>query len=127
MINFYKDRQQKIIDPKLFSDVADQLASKIHQSGAEKANKRTQIRKFYDEVVRFNGLAKGNPQDWDNILPFVNMLIAKATYALGRNLVTKDFVDFIKSGVGQVQDVKDMDVFTGFFEAFMGFYKQYDR
>jgi CRISPR-associated protein Csm2 len=59
--------------------------------------------------------------------PFVNMLIAKATYALGRNLVTKDFVEFMKSGVEQVQDAKDMDVFAGFFEAFMGFYKQYDR
>jgi CRISPR-associated protein Csm2 len=127
MITFYKDKSQKLIEPKLFSDVAEQWASKINQSGGGRLNKRTQIRKFYDEVVRYNGLAKNNSNDWDNILPFINMLIAKATYALGRNLVTREFVDFIKSGVGQVQDVKDMDVFAGFFEAFMGFYKQYDR
>jgi CRISPR-associated protein Csm2 len=127
MISFYKDKNKKIIDPKLFSDIAEQWAAKINESGNGRSNKRTQIRKFYDEVVRYNSLAKGNPKDWDNILPFINMLIAKATYALGRNLVTREFVDFIKAGVNQVQDEKDMDVFAGFFEAFMGFYKQYER
>jgi CRISPR-associated protein Csm2 len=127
MINFYKDKNKKIIDPKLFSDIAEQWADTINHSGNGRSNKRTQIRKFYDEVVRYNNLAKGNPKDWDNILPFINMLIAKATYALGRNLVTREFVDFIKESVNQVQDEKDMDVFAGFFEAFMGFYKLYER
>jgi len=127
MISFYKDRNKKIIDPKLFSDVAEQWAAKINQSGNGRSNKRTQIRKFYDEVVRYNSLTKGNPNDWDNILPFINMLTAKATYALGRNLVTREFVDFIKENVNQVQDETDMDVFACFFEAFMGFYKQYER
>jgi CRISPR-associated protein Csm2 len=127
MISFYKDRNKKIIDPKLFSDVAEQWAAKINQSGNGRSNKRTQIRKFYDEVVRYNSLTKGNPKDWDNILPFINMLTAKATYALGRNLVTREFVDFIKENVNQVQDETDMDVFACFFEAFMGFYKQYER
>jgi len=127
MISFYKARNKKIIDPKLFSDVAEQWAAKINQSGNGRSNKRTQIRKFYDEVVRYNSLTKGNPNDWDNILPFINMLTAKATYALGRNLVTREFVDFIKENVNQVQDETDMDVFACFFEAFMGFYKQYER
>ena len=75
------------MNPTLFSDVAEKFADKIYKSGLQKKNKRTQIRKFYDEVIRLNSLAnnKTNPEEWDNILPYVNMLIAKAAYAEGRD------------------------------------------
>lgn len=127
MISFYKDKEKRVLDPKLFSTTAEQWAKKINESGGGKSNKRTQIRKFYDEVVRYNTLAKVNPgDDWDNILPYINMLIAKAAYAKGRNnLVTEDFVGLLKDCVEQIRDPRDLDVFTNFFEAFMGFYRQY--
>mgnify|MGYP000927383945 FL=1 len=90
-------------------------------------NKRTQIRKFYDEVVRLNGNVKSNPDDWETVLPFINMLIAKAAYANGRNtLVTDDFVALLKDCVSQVQKPADLDVFANFFESFMGFYRKYE-
>ena len=129
MISFYKDKEKRVLDPKLFSTTAEQWAKKINESGGGKFNKRTQIRKFYDEVVRYNTLAKVNKEDkkdWDNILPYINMLIAKAAYAKGRNnLVTEDFVGLLKDCVEQIRDPRDLDVFTNFFEAFMGFYRQY--
>jgi len=129
MISFYKDKEKRVLDPKLFSTTAEQWAKKINESGGGKSNKRTQIRKFYDEVVRYNTLAKVNKEDkkdWDNILPYINMLIAKAAYAKGRNnLVTEDFVGLLKDCVVQIRDPRDLDVFTNFFEAFMGFYRQY--
>ncbi|OIP91927.1 MAG: type III-A CRISPR-associated protein Csm2 [Syntrophobacterales bacterium CG03_land_8_20_14_0_80_58_14] len=129
MISFYKDKEKRVLDPKLFSTTAEQWAKKINESGGGKSNKRTQIRKFYDEVVRYNTLAKVNKEDkkdWDNILPYINMLIAKAAYAKGRNnLVTEDFVGLLKDCVEQIRDPRDLDVFTNFFEAFMGFYRQY--
>jgi CRISPR-associated protein Csm2 len=90
-------------------------------------NKRTQIRKFYDEVVRLNGNVKSNPDDWDAVLPYINMLIAKAAYANGRNkLVTDDFVNLLKDCIAQVQKPADLDVFANFFESFMGFYRKYE-
>ncbi len=132
-IEFYKDRTRGIIKPTLFSDVAEKWAADIANSGRSKDgkkldhNKRSQIRKFYDEVLRLNGNVKNNPRDWDVTLPYVNMLIAKAAYARGRNsLVTDQFVSMIKDCVAQVQEPKDLDVFANFFEAFMGFYRQYD-
>jgi len=126
MISFYKDKEKRVLDPKLFSTTAEQWAKKIKESEGGKFNKRTQIRKFYDEVVRYNTLAKVNPGDWDNILPYINMLIAKAAYAKGRNnLVTEDFVGLMKDCVEQIRDPRDLDVFANFFEAFMGFYRQY--
>jgi len=136
MISFYKDKEKRILNPELFSDVAEKLADNIYRSGLRKKkdgkqklelNKRTQIRKFYDEVIRLNSLAnnKTNPEKWDNILPFVNMLIAKAAYAEGRDNVTGDFTDFMKGSIKQISDSEDLLVFANFFEAFMGFYRKY--
>lgn len=135
-IVFYKDKQKGIIDPKLFSVLAEQTAEKIAMSGQKsgrdgvnklESNKRTQIRKFYDEVLRLNGHVKSKPEDWDVVLPYINMLIAKAAYARGRNrLVTDEFVNLLKGCINQVEKPADLDVFANFFEAFMGFYRKYD-
>jgi CRISPR-associated protein Csm2 len=125
MINFYKDRDKRILIPELFSEIAMQWAHKIHEEGGGSANKRSQLRKFFDEVVRLNSLTKNNQKDWDNILPYVNMLIAKAAYAEGRQKVTGQFVDFIKGCIKEVHQKEDLDVFANFFEAFIGFYRQY--
>jgi CRISPR-associated protein Csm2 len=125
-VTFYKDYGKRTLKPDLFSKTAEELAKKIGEDGKRnKINKRTQLRKYYDEVLRLNSLSKVNPQDWDNILPYVNMLIAKVTYAEGRKLVTEDFVNFIKKSVEQIQIPKDLDVFANLFEAFMGFYKKH--
>lgn len=123
-VTFYKDKAKRTLKIDLFSTTAEELAKTLSQAN-ERFNKRTQLRKFYDEVLRLNSIAKTSPHDWDNILPYVNMLIAKATYAEGRNLVTEEFVKFIKQSIGQLQLPEDLEVFTNFFEAFMGFYKKY--
>lgn len=123
MISFYKDRERRILEPTLFSDVAMDLAEKIYNSGRGKANKRSQLRRFFDEVIRLNSRSKN--EEWDNILPYVNMLIAKAAYAQGRNNVTLDFVDLMKDCIREVHEKKDLEVFANFFEAFIGFYRKY--
>lgn len=133
-IDFY-DETKGTINPKLFSDIAEKLAEQIYRSGLKRLNdgtfkhehnKRTQIRKFFDEVVKLNGNLKANPDDWDTILPYLNMMIAKAVYAKSRNqLVTDEFVNMLKQCIGQVNKPKDLEVFSDFFEAFMGYYRQY--
>ncbi|MBW1802576.1 MAG: type III-A CRISPR-associated protein Csm2, partial [Deltaproteobacteria bacterium] len=78
-IILWKDPEKQTIDPKLFSKTAEDLAKKINEDIriARNSNKRTQIRKFYDEVVRLNMLSKTRPdEEWDNILPLVHMLTA---------------------------------------------------
>ena len=122
-ITFYKDQEKRLLRPDLFSTTAESQAQKV--SANERSNKGTQLRKFYDEVLRLNTRAKSNPSDWDNILPYVNMLIAKVTYAQGRKLVSEEFVEFMKASIVQIQEPQDLDVFANLFEAFMGFYKKY--
>ncbi len=133
-ISFWKDADKKSIDPRLYSQVAEEMAKEManYNKKNRNANRRTQIRKFYDEVVRLEMDARrlnlekpDDAQKWDDILPMVHMLTAKAAYALGRNLVSEGFTAFIKDSVNQIEEPRDLKVFATFFEAFMGFYTQY--
>lgn len=128
VVEFYQDRAKRLIQPTLFSDQADKLAKDVADSGKDqrgnlRKNKRSQIRKFYDEVLRLKASAEN--ETWENILPYVNMLNAKAAYALGRDYITPNFLAFIKESVAQINEPADLDVFANLFEAFMGFYRQY--
>ncbi len=128
-IIFWKNREKEEIDPFLFSEHAEKLARRLAdecRNSREKQNKRTQLRKFYDEVVRLETAARSSETDnWRTVLPMVHMLTAKAAYARGRELISDSFLAFIKDSVSQTKEFKDLRVFTTFFEAVMGFYRQY--
>jgi CRISPR-associated protein Csm2 len=126
-IRLWKDKEKKLMDPTLFSKVADKLADDFAREGGNRKNRRSQIRKFYDEVVRINSLARERPQQWDAIKPQVHMLTAKAAYAEGRQLVTTSFTSFIKNCVAQIEDRDDLNLFSNLFEAFMGFFQLYQK
>ncbi len=121
-ITLWKDREQKIVDPLLFSDIAEAMAKQLGNQDKRK-NKGTQLRRFFDEIVRLNDTAKSNGVGMELILPNLHMIIAKAAYAEGRRLVTPDFVALIRDGIGQVETKEDLKVFTSFFESLMAFYK----
>ncbi len=120
-IELWKDKEKKVVDPSLFSQKAEELAKELGGKGRN-INKGTQLRRFFDEVVRFNDMAKGE-MDMEMILPGLHMIIAKAAYAEGRNLVCSGFVTMIRSGIDQIESKKDLQVFTNFFESLIAFYK----
>ena len=127
-ITLWKDEKARLLDPALFSIEADRIAQEISEDGKrdrKEKNKSTQLRRFFDEIIRLNSQAQAEGTDWNNILPHVHMLVAKTAYAQGRDLVTKSFVDLIKSGITQIKEKDDLQVFANFLEAFMGFYKVY--
>lgn len=131
-IEFWKDKAQKQLHTDLFSERAEGWAKEISQAGENKKNKATQLRKFYDEVVRFDSIIKGvaadqQMQEFNTMLPYLKMLNAKVAYAEGRDLVSREFKDFIKKSLSKVNDMDDFNAFAGFFEAFMGFYKYYSE
>lgn len=74
------------------------------------------------------GLSTGQQdEEFEKILPYLKMLNAKAAYAQGRGLVSKNFKDFISNSLTKINDKDDFEAFAGFFESFMGFYKFYDE
>lgn len=125
-IVFWKDREKQLVDSELFSKTAEDLAKEIAKDNKEKGNpnKRTQIRKFYDEIVRLTMLSKTRPkEEWGQLLPLVHMITAKAAYANGRKLISDGFLRFLRNSIEQIKKPEDLNVFSNFFEAFMGFYR----
>ncbi|TAN45545.1 MAG: type III-A CRISPR-associated protein Csm2 [Nitrospirae bacterium] len=127
-IKFWKDKDKKLVDPELFSNVAGTLAKDIAKESNDRTNTPTQLRKFYDEVIRFDGIIKTKPEEFDQLLPYIKMLNAKAAYAYaresgGKPLISGKFKDFISGGLKNVNSRDDFEVLASFFEAFMGFYK----
>ncbi len=112
----------KAKDPELFNGIAKHTAKDIAENA--RSNKPTQLRKFYDEIVMWDNKVAMDPDKFEEYLPFIRMLNAKAAYAEGRKLVDDKYVKLLNSGLKQVDDAKTMRTFKLFMEAFMGFYKQ---
>jgi CRISPR-associated protein Csm2 len=124
-MTFWKDKKNEMVNSDLFSTYAEDLAKKIADEGSKTCNKRSQIRKFYDEVLRFDTLVKKEPSAFEKLLPYLKMLNAKVAYAKGRGLISDGFKGFVSSALGQINDKDDFDVFVNLFEAFMGYYRLY--
>lgn len=111
------------LDPDLFNTTALEQAKNV-ASGGDRVNKATQLRKFYDELVLWDNKVAQQPDKFDEYLPFIRMINAKAAYAQGRKLVDDNFVKLLNNGLKQVETAETLHTFKLFMEAFMGFYKQ---
>jgi len=131
IIKFWKDKKNKQIEPELFSTTAEQIAKIIDIDGRDprndkiKNNKPSQIRKFYNEVLNFRLMIEKEPSRFNEFLPYLKILNAKAAYARGRELISDSFKNFISESLKQINDFDDFEVFANLFEAFMGYYKFY--
>ncbi|WP_374088516.1 type III-A CRISPR-associated protein Csm2 [Methylomicrobium lacus] len=114
--------QLKDIKADLFDVIARETAETIADN--RNSNKPTQLRRFYEEIVMWESKASQHPDKFDEYLPFIRMINAKAAYALGRKLVDDNYVKLINDGLQQVDSLKTLRHFKLFMEAFMGFYKE---
>jgi len=92
-IRFWIDKENNLINPELFSEIAEKWSSYVSRS---ERNKRTQIRKFYDEVLFFYDNLKNKPKEnFKQFLPFIKMIRAKVYYSLGRKHIDNDFKELM--------------------------------
>ena len=130
-IEFWEDKQKGILKATLMDKQAEEWADAVFKDAKRdkrnepQNNKPTQLRRFYDEVLRFDSLLKGNEADnaFEKHLPYIKMLNAKVAYAKGREHVSEKFVEMIKGCVSHVETRDDFDAFKSFFEAFIGYYR----
>ena len=110
----------------MFDGVAERIAKELSSDGRSK-NKSAQVRKFYDEIVRYSDRHRGTAQpDEDKILferdlPFIRMICARAAYAKTREHVDGNFVAFMQDGVRKIKTAEDLHRFRDLFEAVIGF------
>lgn len=115
--------EQGTLKPELFDATAHAAAKAVAGDDRNQANKPSQLRQFYDELVMWEEKARQNRDRFDEFLPFIRMLNAKAAYAAGRRNVDNNFVELIGHCVGQIDSYETLRNFKLFFEAFLGFYK----
>ena len=119
-IRFTNDKGK--IDADLFDKTASTAAKNVARCKREQ-NKSTQLRRFYDELVMWEEKVRQDENKFDEYLPFIRMLKAKAAYAEGRKLVDGAFVDLLEQTINQIDSADTLRTAKLFFEAFMGFYK----
>ncbi len=111
-----------VIKEEMVTNIAEDWANKFVGNNPRKPLlKSSQLRKFYNEV---RALAERvELEGFDKIKPLIKMLKVKVNYQKGRDLVPKEFVDFITECVDRVNDKEDfIDGFVRHFEAVVGYY-----
>lgn len=112
------------INPNLYSDIAETAAIEVgKQLGGRDANKGTQLRRFYDELVMLQGKVGNSQEKFSAQAPYIQMLKAKVAYAMGRKKVDANFDKLIRHLVDEIKDPATFAQAKLFMEAFMAFYK----
>lgn len=135
----YQDNQSKtvVISPIIFNDKKG-LASLIRDDAmvyAEQIIKNrgsrdnyTQIRKYYDELVRIQQQSLGcDEESYKKYLPSIYIVAAKASYAVSKKSLTQSFGNFIEKNVKNVNTKDDLNSCIMLFEAVLGYLKFYDK
>jgi CRISPR-associated protein Csm2 len=128
---FYKE--DKTVKPELFAETAENIAAGFigkDKYGNVFGVSKTQLRRLYDEVKRFEQNLDGKPETWGKKYPYIRMIKSKVSYNVARAIeknryeadVYKRLSAFITEGIDLVKDEEDYHVFVALFEAVYGFY-----
>jgi CRISPR-associated protein Csm2 len=120
------------ITPELFDSIAEQWSESVYRSrlGTD-CNKRSQLRRFYDELVSWQERVGTAPDaslvKFKRYEPFIRMMKAKVVYAEARKHVSSQFVDMFRNLIDEAKDPESLRNAKLFMEAFMAFYRKYDN
>lgn len=125
---FYSEQGKKIINPNLFDTVAKEIAASFHDGRFGVS--RTQLRRLFDEIKRFQNLLDLADSTWEEQFPYIRMMKSKIAYTVERakdkDRKTSDYYTnlqkFINEGIDLIHDRKDYDVFVALFEAVYGYF-----
>jgi CRISPR-associated protein Csm2 len=93
-------------DARLFSDIAEEKAREVANGSSREANKSSQLRRFYDELVMWQEKVGSSDERFEELHPYIAMLKAKVAYALGRKHVDENFSLLMITVVDQARDAK---------------------
>ena len=122
----------------LFDGIARRIAADFVRNVGEGNYKKTygvgktQIRRLFDEVKRFEQKLDGTEKTWKDQEPYFRMIKSKLSYTIARAKEKakdsdtangyKNLSDFITKGINQADNEERYRVFTSLFEAVYGFY-----
>ena len=127
MIQWYKDKEKKIIDSTLLDNVAKSKAEYWTNIRIGSLSP-TQLRRYYGEIKnierQFISLGS-NTNAWNIVEPLVKMVKAKVSYDTRQskqNKIPEEFKQFLFESIDSIKDERDFKAFLKYFEACVGFY-----
>ena len=97
------------------------------ENGNGRDNSVTQIRRFYDELTRWQARVNGSNCEFNKYEPFIRMMNAKVAYALNRRLVNESFERWMNDCIKNTTSAKALTYFHLHFEAMLGFLKHHKK
>jgi len=137
MISTFYTQDGKTVEPNLFDTKAKDIASRFVITEKDKDGRsfvygvsKTQLRRLFDEVKRFEQNLNGETEVWQKHLPYIRMIKSKVSYNTSRAKEKErkkekpynNLSDFITEGIDLIKEEKDYYVFLALFEAVYGFY-----
>lgn len=121
---YYKDPGKEKLKKEYITGYPENIAKSLEHDGGRDANKRSQIRKFYEYLLRVDRKMHMKDNDYSTVEADLEALIPYVSYANKRKLVSALFQTYIKKNVESVHDEKDMRAFVKHFEALVAFTKK---
>lgn len=115
---YFKDESKKILKSEYIVEYPKHIVKNLKDGDK---NKSSQLRKYYDFVVRIKDTLKYDIKTFDEVYPEINKLDYNSSYAETRGKVTKYFVDFIKKNLQNINTKEDFFAFATHFEAIIAY------
>lgn len=125
IIAYYKDSNNKALDP----DLLDQKASEWAKDFANL--KTAQMRRFYDDLkaierkIMIGKSTEDQEENFKRDRALIVMFKAKSVYAEKRKVAPREFTQFIFDHVASIKCLSDFQAFIKVFEAVVAFHKFY--
>lgn len=112
----------------LIKDESERFAEFIVKNTKKTMDSYTQVRRFFDELVRIKHLYSMNmSKGFEKYLPSIYIIASKALYAKKRSTLSSFFSDFIYKNVKQIETADDLENFILYFESVLGYLKYYGK
>lgn len=126
-----KIQKQSLETPEndFFSEQAKKAAEGCYSGGKQfkDSNKPTQLRRFYDELLKWDEKVSAHEERFTELLPLIQMMRAKAAYARSRDLIDDTFSELFDSLIRSIDSKKTLHNASLFLEAFMGYLKYFNK
>lgn len=123
--------KQHIQSLKTFSTIGPEFYAKengaahIIAKDVREKMKVTQLRKFFGHIKQIQAKYKGKKDDDKVEKGELYLLMPELAYALGRNLISKNFYELMKTSLNseKIPTVKDFNCFVDFLSAVLAYHK----
>ena len=115
---YFEDENKKILKCEYIVEYPKHIVENLKDRDK---NKSSQLRKYYDYVVRIKDTLKYDTKTFDEVYTEINRLDYYVSYAESRGKVTKYFVDFIKQNLKNISTKEDFLAFSTHFEAIIDY------